>query len=56
MNTVNLPRAAQRAKYPESDGEPMAETDLHCQEMNSLIEALADRYRQMPDVYVAGNL
>jgi Uma2 family endonuclease len=43
-------------EYPESDGQPMAETDLHRDEMIDLIKALARRYRDVPDVYVSGNL
>src|SRR3982750_604103 len=42
--------------YPESDGQPMAETDLHLDEMYDLIHALRRRYRDVPDVYVTGNL
>ncbi len=42
--------------YPESDGEPMAETDLHREQMIYLIEALKDHFREREDVYVAGNL
>lgn len=43
-------------EYPESDGQPMAETDLHREEMFDLIRALTRRYRDVPDVYVSGNL
>jgi len=42
--------------YPESDGKPMAETDVHRREMFDLIGTLDDRFRDAPDVYVAGNL
>jgi Uma2 family endonuclease len=42
--------------YPVSDGQPMAETDLHRDEMFDLIQALKRRYRGVPDVYVSGNL
>jgi Uma2 family endonuclease len=42
--------------YPESDGKPMAETDIHCDCMIDLREALKDFFRNEPDVYVAGNL
>jgi len=42
--------------YPESDGEPMAETDVHRDLMIYLIEALKDYFRDDPQVYVAGNL
>jgi Uma2 family endonuclease len=42
--------------YPESDGEPMAETDLHRDELIALIQALQRRYEAEADVYVTGNL
>jgi Uma2 family endonuclease len=43
-------------EYPESDGQPMAETDLHWQEMVDLALMLKERYRDVPDAYVASNL
>jgi Uma2 family endonuclease len=43
-------------EYPESDGEPMAETEFHLDETIYLIEALRERFRSEPDVYVNGNL
>jgi Uma2 family endonuclease len=43
-------------EYPESDGKPMAETDLHRDEMVEAIEALKQRYRDDAQAYVAGNL
>jgi Uma2 family endonuclease len=43
------------AVYPESDGKPMAETDLHFAEMVALRDALEDRYRGAANVYVGGN-
>jgi Uma2 family endonuclease len=42
--------------YPESDGKPMAETDLHRNEMFELIAMLEERYADAADVYVSGNL
>ncbi len=42
--------------YPESDGRPMAETDLHLDVMLDLIHALKTRYAGDPDVYAGGNL
>jgi Uma2 family endonuclease len=42
--------------YPESDGQPMAESDLHRKEMTYLIDALTEHFRRADDVYVAGNL
>ena len=42
--------------YPESDGKPMAETDVHISILTYLREALIDHFRDDPQVYVAGNL
>ena len=43
--------------YPESDGEPMAETDTHRDLMtDALLHPLKERYRDDPNVYVSGNL
>jgi Uma2 family endonuclease len=42
--------------YPESDGKPMGETQLHQQEIVYLIQALDERFRDTPDVLVAGDL
>jgi Uma2 family endonuclease len=42
--------------YPESDGEPMAETQLHLQEMIYLIDTLEERFLDEPGVFVGGNL
>jgi len=41
--------------YPESDGKPMAETDLHRKEMVRQIDLL-ERFFQGQRVYVSGNL
>jgi len=51
-----MPLQYEEIEYPYSDGKPMAESDLHRDEMMYLIQALDDRYRETPDVYVAGNL
>lgn len=42
--------------YPESDGRPMGETELHAQVLENLRFALVRRYADVPDVYVWGNL
>lgn len=42
--------------YPESDGKPMAETDLHRDLMVNLIEAAKHHFREVQDVYVSGNI
>jgi Uma2 family endonuclease len=41
---------------PESDGQPLAETDVHRDEMVDLIEALKEWFRTEAEVYVSGNL
>ncbi|MEA2562844.1 MAG: hypothetical protein QOH06_4348 [Acidobacteriota bacterium] len=42
--------------YPESDGRPMGETQIHAQVLEDLRFALVRRYADVPDVYVWGNL
>ena len=42
--------------YPESDGKPMAETDMHRDLMVDMIWTLRNRYQDHPDVYVSGDL
>jgi Uma2 family endonuclease len=55
MSAIPLKRNHE-VEYPESDGRPMAETDLHRDEMVYLIEALQEHFAGVPDVYVSGNL
>lgn len=42
--------------YPESDGQPMAETDLHRDLMVQMIESLDRHFAADKEVYVSGNL
>jgi len=42
--------------YPESDGEPMAETDKYRKLLIRLTETLEEFYAAEPEVYVTGNL
>jgi len=42
--------------YPDSDGKPMAETDIHRELMVDAIHRLRARYSKRKDVYVSGNL
>ncbi len=42
--------------YPETDGKPMAETDVHRELLNYLIEGLKIYFQQDKDVYVTGNI
>ncbi|HEX7180456.1 MAG TPA: Uma2 family endonuclease [Thermoanaerobaculia bacterium] len=53
MSVIPLQR---EIEYPDSDGRPMAESDVHRREMVYLIQALQRWYGGDPDVYVAGNL
>jgi Uma2 family endonuclease len=46
----------QDVEYPYSDGQPMAESEIHLNEMLDLIAALRRRYQAEPKVYVAGNM
>lgn len=41
---------------PESDGKPMAETDVHREQMIALLDALTEYFRDDPRVYVTGNI
>ena len=57
MVTTALPLTQSRqVVYPESDGKPMAETDVHRDLMLDLIATLQEFYREASDVYVSGNL
>jgi Uma2 family endonuclease len=42
--------------YPESDGEPMAETEIHLDVTIDLIQGLRRRYRDDANVYVVGDM
>ena len=49
-------QSAPTLDYPESDGKPMAETDLHRDLMTESIETLKEYFAAEPNVYVSGNL
>jgi len=55
MTTLERPARARRVHYPESDGKPMGETDLHRDLMTDLIFALK-WFLRSTQAYVAGNL
>src|SRR5260370_1341837 len=42
--------------YPESDGQPVGETDVHRQLLMDLVFALSRHFADHPDTYVTGNL
>lgn len=43
-------------EYPETDGQPMAETDFQRAPLTYCVEALGIHFADNPDVYVSGNL
>jgi Uma2 family endonuclease len=51
---TELPPAAEY--LPESDGTPMAETDVHREQMIDLLDCLTEYFRSDPMVYVTGNI
>lgn len=58
-NTRTLPYAPTDSAdiiYPESDGKPMAETDLHIDEIIRMRHILKAYFAEKPDVYVSGNI
>ena len=54
MMDIRIPSTA--AEYPERDGEPLAETDLHLDETIALRHMLRERYRAASNVYVGCDL
>lgn len=52
---LSQPSRRPAVHYPESDGKPMAETDLHWAAIAELALLLAHRYRDRDDIYVASN-
>ena len=42
--------------YPESDGEPMAETGRHVRALLDMIDMIDWHFRDVPDVHVCGNM
>lgn len=47
---------SREVNYPERDGKPMGETDLHRQVMLAIWHALSSHFSSEPDVYVSGNI
>ncbi len=56
MDAITTTTAATQPFYPEADGKPIAETDVHIDALIYLREALKDYFREAPQVYVAGNM
>jgi Uma2 family endonuclease len=56
MAISSVPTKTQVVQYPESDGKPMTETDLHALVLIYLRSALDFHFRNDPNTYVPGNL
>jgi hypothetical protein len=56
MNTTTDIPARGRVEYPESDGKPLGETDVHRREIAQIIEMLMLFFASAPNIYVSGNL
>ncbi len=56
MVTPTQSPAVAEVFYPESDGQPVAETDVHRDLMFELITTLREHFRGDPKVYISGNL
>ena len=48
--------AAPTLVYPDSDGEPMAETGRHVKGLLDMIGAIDWLFREVPDAHVCGNM
>jgi Uma2 family endonuclease len=56
MATAPHRARARKVDYPTGDGKPMAETDIHRDDMMDMIRTLQDCFAADPMVYVSGNL
>ncbi len=56
MSAVLKPKKIEEIYYPESDGKPMAETDVHRTQMNYLIESLKLFFENKKNAYISGNI
>ncbi len=56
MATLTPALPGHQIVYPETDGKPMAETEIYRQATTDTIATLAEFFRELPDVYVGGNL
>ena len=53
MSAISL---RQDIHYPESDGKPIGETEIHIREIIYLFEALDEHLREVPEVYVGADM
>ncbi len=57
-NKHNMPYAPTETTdlYPESDGKPMADTDLHLYWIKRIQDMIETYFSQNPEVYISGNI
>ena len=55
MGVPPLPHGPE-IEYPDSDGKPAAESEIHLDVMGALLQALRDHFSSRPDIYVSANL
>ena len=57
-NRHNMPYAPTDTAdiYPDTDGQPMAASDLHLEILIRLLQALRAYFSEMPEVYVSGDI
>jgi len=57
-NKHNIPHAPTETTdlYPESDGKPMADTDLHLYWIKRIQDMIETYFLQNPEVYISGNI
>lgn len=57
-NKHNMPYALTETTdlYPESDGKPMADTDLHLYWIKRIQDMIETYFSQNPEVYISGNI
>ena len=56
VTAAQSPTTVAEVFYPESDGQPMAESDVHRDLMIDLIAMLREYFHDDPQVYISGNL
>lgn len=56
LSQIVLAPATEDIDYPETDGQPMGESEIHILAILHLLQALRHLFRERPDVYVAADL
>ena len=56
-NQSKIPYAPTETElYPETDGKPMAVSDMHRRILTRILQTLENHFRQRPEVYVSGDI